>query len=332
MLLFSFVAACTVKSGDIPILMPVKEGISDYPLNRYEFVAPDKIKSDTGEIAFFTDDYCVPLPTQNLMSDVSGIKVNTCFLYDLTDNTVIMDRNTDDKIYPASTTKLLTALTMYRLLEEQDRSLDDVTVIRRTNGGIERSGAKLCGFKKGDRVSLRVLLNALLVYSGNDAAIAIAEELCTDTAAFVDEMNRVAKEIGALHTNFLNPHGLHEAGHYTTAYDMYLIFRECLKYDSFLPIVGQKSYLAVYTDSTGQQLQKSFESTNLYLNGEFAPPAGIKMLGGKTGSTSLVGDCFVALSEYNGHQYLSAVFGAVSKKDLYSQMNYLLNLELSDTK
>lgn len=282
------------------------------------------------EIKYFTDSICVPTEEDLRMgAENTKISAGTAILFNLSENQVLFAKNCYNSIYPASTTKLLTALVTLKY-----GNLSDVVTIREDNGGITTYGAKLCGFKKGDQVTLETLLNSLMVYSGNDAAVAIAEHISGSTEAFMELMNAEAAAIGATHTNFVNPHGLHNTEHTTTAYDMYLIFRECLKYDAFLPIIGQTSYTALYTseymDAGENTREKVFESTNQYLLGNYAVPESVTVYGGKTGSTGSAGDCLILLSSCNGEYYISAVFGAASKEALYQQMTVLLELELSE--
>lgn len=235
---------------------------------------------------------------------------------------VLFARNVYDRIYPASTTKLLTALVALKY-----GNLDDVVTVSKDNAGITVPGAKLCNFREGDKMTLRTLINCLLVYSGNDAAIAIAEHMYGSEEAFVAKMNEEAKLIGATNTNFVNPHGLHDPNHYTTAYDMYLIFRECLTYEDFIPIIKQTTYTAVITGKDGKVRKPAYETTNMFLLGTMDAPEGVTVFGGKTGSTGDAGDCLVLYSTYGEQSYISAVFKANGKTSLYTQLSHLLELK-----
>lgn len=329
-LLLCFAAGCG-ETKYVPLLLPCESSVSFASTASYVLNAGSVLP----EFSLPSEDYCVPPIASDYSMAGSALSTESFdaaagFLFDISENQVYFSYNCDKKIYPASTTKLLTALTMLRELQRQERSLDEVVTIRRTNGGINIYGAKLCGFMEGDRVSLRALLNALLVYSGNDAGIAIAEAVSGSVDDFVRAMNQTAAAIGATHTHFVNPHGLHNSEHFTTAYDMYLIFRSCLEYECFLPIVGQKSYTVHYTDKAGKDMQLELETTNQYFLDNFSAPDGVTVGGGKTGSTSYAGDCFVMYSSCGNKNFISAVFGAESKNTLYQQMTGLLGLELSD--
>lgn len=264
-------------------------------------------------------------------TDTDGITSKAAFLFNLTEGKVLYEKGCYDKIYPASTTKLLTAYFLLSYMKEHGIPLSDTYNITADNCGITRVGAKLFEFKKGDVVSLELLLNALLVFSANDSAVAIIEFIALREGASYEDtmqrMNGMAAGLGATHTEFTNPHGLHELGHKTTPYDLYLIFEACMEFEEFLPIVGKSSYTASYTAADGTAQEKLLEATNQYYLGLYTPPEGVTVLGGKTGSTGAAGDCFITLSSYGGDTYLSAVFGAVSYKELYRQMNLLLAME-----
>ena len=268
---------------------------------------------------YLTADLSVVMEEDNHMHD-EAITAVSSLMFNEDTNEVIFANNVYERIYPASTTKLLTALMVLKYGD-----LSDQVTIREDNGGVTVFGAKLCNYKAGDVVSMETLLNCLMVYSGNDAAIAIAEHMSGSEEAFVKWMNEEAQKIGAVSTHFTNSHGLHDANHYTTAYDMYLIFKECLKYDTFISIIKKPQYTANYIDKDGNAKAVSHETTNMFLLGTADTPEGITVFGGKTGSTSDAGDCLIIYSEdADGTGYITEVFKASSKTSLYDQLSYLL--------
>ncbi|MCR5324764.1 MAG: serine hydrolase [Lachnospiraceae bacterium] len=242
--------------------------------------------------------------------------------FDLDEKKVIYSRNAYKKIYPASTTKLLTALIAIKYLD-----LDDTILITEDNCGITTPGAKLCGFRAGDMLSVRDMLYCMLIYSGNDAATAIAQKVSGSEKEFAKLMNAEAAKIGAKDTHFTNPHGLHDLNHYTTAYDIYLIFNECLK-DPFLKQAFKTTdYYATITNVKGEVNNIYMEPTNLYFMGKFKAPEGITVYGGKTGITSAAGGCLIIYSENTeGKGFITEVFKAVDKDAIYKEMNELLKL------
>lgn len=301
------------KQSDVLMLYSGTDGKLNESIGTYV----DAVAAD-----FLTKDYGVVEESQNHMED-PAIPAIAAFLIDDTDHQVLFAKNVYDRIYPASTTKLLTALIVFKY-----GNLNDSVTIEKDNAGVTTYGAKLCNFKAGDVVSMETLLNCLLVYSGNDAAVAIAEHMYGSEEEFVKRMNEEAAKIGATNTHFTNPHGLHDPNHYTTAYDMYLIFKECLKYEKFVPIIKQINYEASITDKDGKLRRKSYETTNMFLLGTKETPEGVTVFGGKTGSTGDAGDCLILYSNSaDGKAYISAVFKAAGKTSLYNQHAYLLEME-----
>lgn len=252
----------------------------------------------------------------------SNLTSGATLLVNTTNHKLIYADNVYDKLYPASLTKLMTALVVLKYGE-----LTDQVTISYDASHITESGARLCGFAQGDVLSLEALLNCLLVYSGNDAAVAIADHISGSEEAFAKKMNEEAKRIGAIHSNFINSSGLHDDNHYTTAYDIYLIFNELTQYDTFLSIINTSSYTANYKNFNGEELKKTFHASNQYLIGEIAPPDGISVIGGKTGTTSKAGNCLVLLSKNTKKEkYISVILKAENSDMLYSQMSYLLDI------
>ena len=155
---------------------------------------------------------------------------------------------------------------------------------------------------------------------------AIAEHISGSQEAFAELMNTEAKQLGATGTHFVNPHGLHDENHYTTTYDLYLMFNEALKDQAFLDIISMNSYTAKVTSADGTSYTPTWQATNYYSAGEATPPDGIHVYGGKTGTTDQAGNC-VILYEKNtaGEPYISVIMGASDKPLLYEEMNELLD-------
>jgi D-alanyl-D-alanine carboxypeptidase len=220
---------------------------------------------------FFAKNLAIITDKENTGGDKELIS-GASLLVNITDNKVIYADHVYDRLYPASLTKLLTALIVL-----QKGEMTDTVTISYNASHITEVGAKTCGFKEGDQISLEALLNSMLIYSGNDAAVGVAEHVGGSVEAFVQMMNEEAVKIGAIHSNFINPNGLHDDNQYTTAYDLYLIFNELLKFDTFRAIVNQGSYKAEYTDEDGNAHDKTFTSTNQYLEGEAVLDPGLEV-------------------------------------------------------
>ncbi len=262
-------------------------------------------------------DLCVILDETKFNSN--DISATGAGLFNTTNKETVYSKNAFLKLAPASLTKIMTALVAikYGNLEDEVVLGDEVV--------ITAPDAWLCKVSPGDKFTLEQLINAMLVYSGNDVAAAIAVHIAGSISEFSKMMNKEAKALGATSSNFMNPHGLDEETHYSTIYDMYLIFNECLKYDVFRDIISQTSYTCTYTNKDGIDVTATWNNTNGYFTTQINPPDGITVFGGKTGNTENAGRCLVLLSESeSGNSYISVIFNAQDYNTLYEQMNLLL--------
>lgn len=232
------------------------------------------------------------------------------------------------KMYPASTTKIMTALVAIK----NGNLSDVVTVSKNADSSSFAADEQTCGIKAGDELTMEALLNGLLLYSGNDNAVAIAEYVGGSVDEFAEMMNDQAQELMATNTHFVNPSGLHNEDHYTTAYDLYLIFNECIKHDEFKEIIQKDSYTAKIKGSDGTSREIKWEPTNYYATGEAESPVNAKVVGGKTGTTLKAGNCLILLDESKDKKpFISVVMGAQSKELLYQNMTTLIQ-GIQDTK
>ncbi|MCR5784087.1 MAG: serine hydrolase [Eubacterium sp.] len=275
-----------------------------------------------GSLTAFSSDYA--LINDNIYnSEVDESLSEAGLIVCLDDNSVNYSKNCYERLYPASTTKILTA---YLVVENCD-NLDDTFTISDTALDLE-SGSSVCGFAAGDVVSVRDALYGLILRSGNEAAIALAEYVSGSTDAFSELMNENANYTGATLSHFVNPNGLTNENHYTSAYDLYMIFKNALENEDFYEIITSSSYTAEYTDSSGNTVTQEWSSTNSYLSGSVEAPEGVTVLGGKTGTTSAAGSCLVLLSESSsGKRYISVILNAENHDNLYTLMNQLLATE-----
>lgn len=271
-------------------------------------------------IKSFAQKLCV-----SAKGDVDRIKNATLedgqkgLLFNLSNHKVLYAKGIYDRVYPASITKIMTAM-----LALQSGKLEDTVTITQENVTLEE-GSQVCGFVAGDQVTLDQLLHCLLVYSGNDAASAIAEYVGGTTENFVQMMNSYAASLGCTGTHFTNPHGLQDENHYTTPYDIYLMLNEAIKYQEFTEITQLSSYTVDYTGADGSALSTTLPATDHYLTGEANPPKDVTILGGKTGTTDSAGNCLAILTQNAyGKPFVSIVMGASSKDLLYQEMNSLL--------
>jgi D-alanyl-D-alanine carboxypeptidase len=264
---------------------------------------------------------CV-VPVGSDTGDDGNLAANATLLVNRTTNEMLYADNIYEKLYPASITKVMTALVT---LENAD--LSDTVSVSYNASHIDEPGATVCGLKEGDKIKLEDLLTIFLISSGNDAGIALAEHVAGSVEEFAKLMNKKAASIGAVHSNFVNPHGLHDDNHYTTAYDIYLFFNEALKQKKFVEIINTPSYTVKYKDKDGKEVENTFKTTNQYLKGVETAPEGITVIGGKTGTTNKAGSCLALYTKDDKDQeYISIILKSEGKSALYSQMSYLLKI------
>lgn len=214
-----------------------------------------------------------------------SLSAESYVLMDESSGRVLLEKNPHNKMAMASTTKIMTAL-----IALENSNLDDKVRIDERSINIEGSSIYL---KNEEIISMEDLLYGLMLRSGNDSAVAIANHVCEDEEQFVKLMNEKAKSLNAFNTNFTNPHGLSHKDHYSTAYDLALITREAFKYDVFKDIVSAKSHTA-HRAENGYFLNKN-KTLWEYPDGD----------GVKIGYTMAAGRCLVSSANRNGMRLIA---------------------------
>lgn len=288
---------------------------ADYDVSSFNVVT----KQERRTAAPFAADLCVTVENVTDDESVNMSQAEAAALFDLENKGVLYAKNIHERLFPASLTKIMTAIVAL----ENGKLSQTLTATNAVT--VTESDAVLCGLKSGDTMTLDQALRILLVYSANDAALLIAENIGGSVDNFINMMNEKAKELGATNTNFTNPNGLPDLNHYTTAYDLYLMFNEAIKYDTFNEIIHMSSYQTKYYDAAGNVKEFNKQSTNLFLRGNYEAPANVTIIGGKTGTTNAAGNCLMLLSrDENGSPYISVILKAAGSEALYRQMQDLL--------
>lgn len=269
----------------------------------------------------FAEDLCViGFDDTDSSADLHTDVAEGAAVFNTAQGTVSYAQNVYETLYPASTTKILTA---YLAIKYGDLT-QEVTVSEEALADLD-SASSVCGLNAGDTLTLEQLLYGLMLCSGNDAAEVIAEAVSGSREEFIALMNSEAASLGAVNSNFVNPHGLPDEDHYTTVYDLYLIFNAAIAQEEFITLISCDSYEAVYTDAAGSSVTKTWSNTNWYLTGDEETPEGITVIGGKTGTTNAAGYCLVLLSENDEEEPLiSIILKADTRSDLYLFMSELL--------
>lgn len=234
--------------------------------------------------------------TASNVSELPKTNSRRYIVYDRISKSMIIGKNEDVKSAMASTTKIMTTIV---ILEKADLN-EKVTVSAKAGG----TGGSRLGLKRGDKASVRDLLYGLMLRSGNDAAVALAEHVGGSVKEFAELMNEKAFELGLTNTHFVTPHGLDDANHYTTALELAKLTDYAMDNETFAKIVGTKS-TTIYINNQSRQINNTNELLGV-LNG---------VVGVKTGFTNNAGRCLVTETKRNNMDIITIVLGADTKKD-----------------
>lgn len=252
-----------------------------------------------------------------------GIVAEGAILMDLSTSQILFEKNSDKKLYPASTTKIMTGILAIELGKLNDIVTVDQEVTSLTSGSH-------IALDVGEKMTLDQMLHALLIESANDSALAIAKHISGNIDVFVDLMNKKAQELGAKNTNFVNPNGLHDDNHYTTAKDLALIAQYAMKNEVFRNIVKDYTYEIPPTNkkTEGRHLKSAnkllYSNQKIDVNGNSVPIKYEGAIGIKTGFTKVSQSCLVSAVK-KGDRTLVAVVLKVDGGNLYTDTHKLFD-------
>ena len=226
---------------------------------------------------------------------------------------VLYEKNADERRYPASTTKIMTAL----LVLENVADLNETVTAQASDFETLEADSSSAGIKEGETVTVEDLLYGLMLPSGNEAAYMLARHVAGSYEAFVDMMNKRAEELGCTGTHFVNPCGLHDDNHYTTARDLYKIAYAAMQDETFADIADTVQW---NMSKTNMQEERKVLTTNQLIFSSYQPWAYAYCKGIKTGNTSQAGNCFVGYAEYGDAKLYSVVMGCDSSSLEYSNI------------
>ncbi len=245
--------------------------------------------------------YSVSIPSR---ADEITVAARGVILVEANTGEVIFEQDADNRMFPASLTKLMTALIVAEKCELDELVTANPTALKNLN-----PAGSSANIKEGEILTVEQLLYCALVSSGNDAANVLAMHVSNSIEGFVQLMNNKAFELGCLGTNFVNPHGLHDVSHYTTARDMYIITREFMKHSFLMKIANTVSHIIPATNKT--PVQRILNTTNYLISGIqtnkyiYSYARGIK-----TGTTTPAGYCLVSTAEKGGLFLVCVIMGS----------------------
>ena len=252
-----------------------------------------------------------PTPTTPAASgapDADSLNCTSAVLMDASNGKILFSKKPDEQIFPASTTKLMTVL----LLLENSALDDEIKCGREVDQF--HSSSSLVGLDQNEKVTVKDMVYACLLASGNDAAAAAAVHVAGSESAFVEKMNEKAAALGLENTHFENAHGLQKETHYSTARDMASLARTVIKNETIIQVAGTKEYTMPATNLSGERelvntnrlIESKTENDKKFLY-EYAT-------GMKTGSTPKAGNCLVASAEKDGATLIAAIFNDPTKE------------------
>lgn len=266
----------------------------------------------------------VVIPYDAYIFDDPNMEFESGLLINQTKNSVVTAVNPHKRIYPASMTKILTAIVVMDAVKSGEISLQDTVVVQKKIE-FNEDNVMVLGLKPGDYVTVNELMHGLLISSFNDCAIVLARYVSGSVSGFVERMNEKAAFLGATNSHFVNPHGLHDNNHYTTPYDLYLIFKEFLNDDTLVKIDSNSEYtLSLYREE--ELVTFDLIATNAFLSNGFEMPSGYHITGWKTGTTDKAGNCIILefVSDDTDEEYICLVSNATDRETLYQNVEDML--------
>lgn len=245
--------------------------------------------------------------------DSMEVQAKAALLVDVDTGTVLYAQNADEKVYPASTTKMLAAVCVMRAIEDGQLSMSQkITAQEDCWTGLNTYSSN-ANIKPGEILTVQELLECLMIPSANEAANILGEAVSGSIDGFVDLMNQTAAELGCTGTHFANTHGMHNEDHYTTCTDLAIIAKEALRYEDLRTIMSSKE---CYIEATNVSERRHYFNTNgLLSNLKYSGYVYSKCIGIKTGSTDEAGYCLVSAAESNGQTLIAVVMGCENPKD-----------------
>lgn len=265
-----------------------------------------------------------PILASDNLTNVNINDVNTsspsCLLMDAKSGKILYAKNAYDKMYPASTTKLMTAI-----LTLENCKLTDVATVSHNAVYSIPAGYSHASLKEGEQLTIEQLLNVLLIPSANDAAVVLAEHVSGSVDEFSKLMNQKAKELGCQNTNFVNPNGIHNVNHYSTAYDLALIGKYAMKYSDIMKIAMVTQYTLPATNKY-DKADRIFNATNALINNESLNKYYYSYATGlKTGYTDTAGYCIISTAKKDGIELVAVILKSSSLNERYNDCINLFN-------
>lgn len=247
-----------------------------------------------------------------------NVNANSALIVEVNTGKIVYEKDIYVQNYPASVTKILTAI-----ITIENCKLDDVVTVSQSAISHIPDGYVVAPLRVGEQIKIKDLLYALMLKSANDAAYVLAEHVGGTNQEFSNMMNKKAKELGCKNTHFVNPNGIHNEEHYTTAYDMYLISNYAMKNKTFAQIVSTYEYTLSATNKYPYN-NRIMKNTNNFINPKNAY-YNKNVKGIKTGTTVQAGNCLITYSSDSGLEFITVVLGAKTSNSKFSETRKMIN-------
>ena len=280
-----------------------------------------------GCVPALADDYD---PDQPEILEAGHLSATAAILIEASSGNVIFAKNSEERMYPASTTKILTVWLAITMADQFEGGLEHKFTVSENavNLAPDESSAKLAA---GENLTIQDLCYAAMLVSGNDAATALAEGIAGSVEAFAVLMNEAAYSLGCTGTHFVNANGLHDDNHYTTAHDLAIIARVAMQNETFKAIVLRSEY--TMAPDTRNRKRVIYNGNNFVARTEGKETRYYEYATGvKTGTTSAAGNCLVASASKNGISLISVALGCPSDASRYSDSRKLMEYGFSQYK
>lgn len=260
-------------------------------------------------ISIFASDTVPVVSTENSSLAPSA---TSAILIEATTGEILFEKNAHEKLAPASMTKIMSMLVIVESIEKGVINWDDVVTV---SENASKMGGSQILLETGEQMTVSDLFKGIAVASGNDAVVALAETIAGTVDEFVNMMNNKAKELGLKNTNFKNPHGLDEANHYSSAYDMSIMAKELIKHEKVL------EFTSIYEDYLRKGTDREFWLVNTNKLVRFYSGAD----GLKTGYTSTAGYCLTATAKKNNVRLIAVAMNEPSSSTRNAEISSMLD-------
>ena len=304
--------------GITALVLYIRGGRLDEPLpySRSARVFGNSVQESSMIVEGMAGDLCVG-PSDNPLDGVDGREGEMAGLFAMGEGEIPFSQGIYEQKAPGRLTQLMTLLVAYE-------NLDLNTSVTIEQEDVPYGLNKTCGLASGNIISVRQLLNAVAVYSAEDACMALARAGAGSESAFVDRMNSKAMELGMTNTNYVNPTGAQDENQHTSVYDTYLLLNAILDQTELVNALGTASYTLDYTRGDQESKQRWLDSDNLYVTGGVSLPRGVTVLGGKMCASDTENYAALLVQDNYGNPYAVIVLNTDSQTDFYERMEQML--------